>query len=205
MKQVQRYFEDQYLKELESSILKTDGSRVLIAENLFFPKTKSELNDLGAINGLKVTGVEKEENNIWLILDKNNLKENDKVSQKIDWERRYLLMKIHSALHFVAGIFEKEQGIRAVAGNVYEDKGVLTFKQTVPEMILYDIEDKVNEMTKKDVEIKTYWDEKREGFRWCKVGDLEPIPCGGLHVKNISEIGKINLSGTGDKVEIKLG
>ena len=41
--------------------------------------------------------------------------------------------------------------------------------------------------------IKSYWDEKRKGFRWTQVGEYAPIPDGGLLIKNAKEIGKIRL------------
>jgi len=33
---------------------------------------------------------------------------------------------------------------------------------------------------------------KRKGFRWCKVGEYDPIPCGGVHTKNTKEIEKLS-------------
>lgn len=203
--QKQLYLEDQYLKEAKSKVLKIDGNKIWLEDNLFSPKTKGEPSDLGTVNDIKVTGVEKEDQEVVVILEKEvNINEGEDVSQVIDWDFRYDAMKKHSALHFLTGVIEKEHSMRAVAGNIYPDKAVLTYKQVVPEMILFAAEEQVNELIERGLEIKTYWDEKREGFRWCKIGDFDPIPCGGMHVKNINEIEKIIIEGKGDKIEIKL-
>ena len=48
-------------------------------------------------------------------------------------------------------------------------------------------------MVENQLEIKTWEDQKRPGFRWWSVEGFSPLPCGGLHVKNTSEIGKVNI------------
>jgi len=203
--QKQLYYEDQYLKEATSMVEKIDGNKVIVAENLFFPKTKSEPNDSGTVEGVQVVDVEKDGEEVTVTLEKTpDIKAGQEVTGKIDWGKRLKSMRLHSALHLIAGVLEKENGIRAVAGNVYEDRAELIFKSAVPEMMIFAAEDKINEMTAFDNEIKTYWDKKREGFRWCKVADFEPIPCGGLHVKNTKEIGKLDLESQGDKLKITL-
>lgn len=206
MQQIQKYFEDQYLRELTSTVERVDGDKVVTSTNLFFPKTKSEPNDLGTVDNIKVVAIEKDGDEVVIVLEKvSELKVGQEVTEKINWEKRFRSIRLHSALHLIAGIIEKENNIRAVAGNVYDDYAELIFKSAVPEMVIYAAEDKINEITNTDNEIQTYWDEKREGFRWCKVADFEPIPCGGLHVKNTKEIGKLDLESQGDKLRIILG
>lgn len=205
MKQKQIYFEDPYQKEATSTILKVDGDKVWLKENLFFPKTKGEPNDLGSISNIQIKSVEKDGDEVILTLDKEApFKEDQEVEEVLDWDFRYNAMKLHSALHFVAGIFERDAGVRAVAGNVYNDKAVLTFKTPVPQNLVVSVEETANELIAVCGDIKTFWDEKREGFRWCQVMDLEPIPCGGLHIKNVGEIGKLEIDGNGAKVEVKI-
>jgi len=205
MEQKQIYYEDQYLKELESTVVEIDGNKVVIQENIFFPKTKGELGDFGTVNNIKVASVEKINGKVTIELESaNNLKIGDKVLQKIDWDYRLNGIKLHSALHLVAGVMEKENNIRAVAGNVYEDRAVLTFKKPVPGMVYITLEDSANELVQENKEVKTYWDEKRKGFRWCQVSDLEPIPCGGLHVKTTGEVGELVFDGNGAKLEVRI-
>ena len=206
MKQKLAYYENQYLKEAESVVEKVFANKIWIKNNIFFPKSKGELNDLGMINNIiKIKDVEKSDDGVAVVTEGvSDIRVGDKILQKIDWDYRFNGMKLHSALHLVAGVMEKEHGIRAVAGNVYEDKAVLTFKKPVQDVIYIALEDSANELIQENKEVKTYWDEKREDFRWCKIADLEPIPCGGLHVKNTGEIGELILDGNGDKLEVKL-
>lgn len=205
MDQKQLYYEDGYKKEAKTTVLKAEGAKVWLQDNLFFPKTLGEPSDIGEIEGIKVKEAQKEKENVVVVLEKEApFKKDQEVSEKLNWDFRYNAMKLHSSLHFVAGIFERDAGVRAVAGNVYEDRAVLTFKTPVPEQVVISVEETANELINVCGDIRTFWDEKREGFRWCQVMDLEPIPCGGLHIKNIGEIGKIELSSNGNKVEVKI-
>jgi Ser-tRNA(Ala) deacylase AlaX len=69
----------------------------------------------------------------------------------------------------------------------------LVFKHGISDEIINQAIEGANTDIKSGVEIKTYEDAKRKGFRWCAVKDYPPIPCGGLHVKNAKEIGEIVL------------
>ncbi len=205
MEQTLVYYKDQYLDELDSPVLSYDGNKVCFTQNIFFPQTKGEIADFGSVNGVAVENVEKKDGKVVVHLKgEPSIQKDQSAKQKIDWNRRLNGMRLHSALHVAAGIMERDHGIRAVAGKVYEDKGTLTFKKPVPAMIYLALEDAVNEFINSEKDIRTYWDEKREGFRWCQIGDLEPIPCGGLHVKNTKEIGELELAGNGEKLEIRL-
>ncbi len=102
-------------------------------------------------------------------------------------------MKLHSALHLLAGPFDKNFAKRAVAGAVKENQAHLIFKEEISDEIIDKCLKQANKDIQTGLEIKSYWDEKREGFRWTQVGEYLPIPDGGLHVKNTTEIRKIYL------------
>lgn len=105
-------------------------------------------------------------------------------------------MRLHSALHLLAGIFDHKFKERAVAGVVKPDSAYLVFKHQISDEILKQAINEANETTQSYVLIKTYLDEKRKGFRWCRVNGFPPIPDGGLHVKSSKEIGTIKIVGT---------
>lgn len=188
------YYQDQYKRELEAKIVKIQGNHVVLDKTIFIPQTSTEPGDLGKIDDIKIVGSKKEGNSIWHILSKPvTFKGRDSVKLKLDWNKRLIGMRLHSALHLLAGPFDKNFGKRPVAGAVKGNQAYLVFKEEVPDEII----DKALEQANKDIEngleIKSYWDEKREGFRWTQVGDYIPIPDGGLHIKNTKEIGKIKL------------
>lgn len=190
----QTYYQNQYQKELEAKVLKAEGNKILLDNTIFIPASNTEPADLGKINGIEIKGSEKIGGEIWHILPENHsLKEGDAVKLELDWDNRLKMMRLHSALHLFAGPFDKNFGKRPVAGAIKGSEAYLVFKEEISDEIINSAIEQINKDLESGLEIKSYWDEKREGFRWTQVGDYLPIPDGGLHVKNVKEIGKIVL------------
>ena len=188
------YYQDQYKKEIEAKVVKIEGNMVLLDKTIFIPQSNTEPGDLGKINGIKISGLKKDEKEIWHIIQKQiTFQVGDTVKLELDWDKRFLAMKLHSALHLLAGPFDKNFEKRAVAGAVRGNQAYLVFKEEIPDEIVDKALEQANKDIKNGLEIKSYWDEKREGFRWTQVGNYPAIPDGGLHVKNTKEIGEIKL------------
>lgn len=195
------YYADAYLKEAKAKILEANGKSILLDRTIFFPQTSTEPGDFGKIGGMKIAGLKKEGNDIWHIFEKHPLfAVGNEVDCAIDWNKRYIAMKLHSALHLLAGVFETKFKERAVAGAVKSvGYAYIVFKHDIENEKIEQAIEEANKLG--SIDIKTYFDEKRKGFRWCAVGNYPPIPCGGLHVKNTKEIGEIFL----EKIESKQG
>lgn len=186
------YYQDQYQKEDEARIVKVEGNRILLDKTIFIPQTNTELGDLGKVQDIKIAGSKKEGDDIWHIIPQNNpFKVGDKVKLTLNWKYRLNAIRLHSALHLLAGVFDLKFKERAVAGVVKPKNAYLVFKHELPDETIEQAIAETNKDIKSGIEIKTYWDEKRKGFRWCAIKDYPPIPDGGLHVKNTNEIGEI--------------
>lgn len=190
------YYQDQYQKEAEAKIVQVEGNKVLLDKTIFIPESNTELGDLGEINGVAISGSVKDENgNIWhIITEISKLKEGENVRLVLDWANRLFAMRIHSALHLFAGPFEN-MGKRPVAGAAKGNEIYLVFKEEIGDDLVEKSLMQANSDVERGLEIKSYWDENRAGFRWTQVGEYPAIPDGGLHVKNTKEIGKINFVG----------
>jgi Ser-tRNA(Ala) deacylase AlaX len=188
------YYQDQYKKELEAKIVKIQGNQVLLDKTIFISQTNTEPGDFGKISNMKIAGSKKEDNDVWHIFPKSiPFKEGDVAKLELDWNKRLLAMRLHSARHLLAGPFDKNFGKRPVAGAVKGNQAYLVLKEDVSDEIINKSLEQANKDIENGLEIRSYLDEKREGFRWTQVGDYFPIPDGGLHVKNTKEIGKIKL------------
>lgn len=190
------FHEDAYLKECQTKVAKIEGNRILLEETIFFHQTSTEPGDIGEINECKIIGLKKEGEEVWHILNKAPLfKIGETVNLQLDWAKRYKMMRLHSALHLWAGVFDLHFKERAVAGVVKSESAYLVFKHELADEVIQKSLEQANRDIQKGIDIKTYKDEKRRGFRWCQVGSYIPIPCGGLHVKNTKEIGELIYKG----------
>lgn len=133
----------------------------------------------------------------------------DPVVAAIDWERRYRLMRMHTALHLLSVVFP----FAVTGGSVGEDKGRLDFDMPEVSPDLPALEARLNALASGGHAVTTEWitDEEMAAnpgliktmnvkppmgqgrVRLVRIGDVDLQPCGGTHVRNTSEIGPLKL------------
>ena len=128
---------------------------------------------------------------------------------EVDWERRYALMRLHTALHVMSCVVVAP----VTGGNISPDKGRLDFDIDMSLLDAEKIERETNELIARGIETETVWitDEELDArpelvktmsvqpprgagrVRLLKIPGIDLQPCGGTHVKNIGEIGAIRV------------
>ncbi len=210
--------DDSYCKECEAIVTGVkDGKFIALDKNLFYPRGGGQPTDTGKIirgnDEFKVVFVGKFDGKISHEVDKEGLKEGDKVKCIVDWERRYKLMRTHTAAHVLASTMHKELGALITGNELGEDKTRFDFNLENFDREKFDqVVDKVNELLKQDVDLKVYSlprDEamKIEGvvklanalppsiqiLRIVEIPGVDLQADGGTHVKNLKEVGQIEL------------
>ncbi len=210
------FLDDSYLKECQSIVKSVDSNKVILDKTIFYATSGGQPNDAGFLikdgKQCKVTNVSKIDGEI-IHEAEPGLKINDKVTCKIDWERRYKLMRSHTAAHTLAAAINKETNALITGGELNIDKCKMDFdlENFNPEQIKTFIE-KANEALSKNYDIKTYYLSREEfekdpslvklakGFpehikkvRIVAIGDYDIQADGGTHVRNTKEVGKIEL------------
>jgi misacylated tRNA(Ala) deacylase len=132
------------------------------------------------------------------------------VSLDIDWERRYALMRLHTALHLLSCVVVAPVS----GGNIAPDKGRLDFDIDMALLDAERITRETNALIASGVATETIWitDEELETqpelvktmsvqpprgvgrVRLLKIPGIDLQPCGGTHVRNIAEIGSIRVT-----------
>ncbi|HEY0918302.1 alanyl-tRNA editing protein [Devosia sp.] len=133
----------------------------------------------------------------------------DEVTAAIDWERRYRLMRMHTALHLLSVVFP----FPVTGGQVGEDKGRLDFDMPEVPADLPALEARLNELVTGNHDVTSEWITDAEmaananliktmkvkppmghgRVRLVRIGDVDLQPCGGTHVRNTGEIGPLRL------------
>ena len=128
---------------------------------------------------------------------------------EIDWERRYSLMRLHTALHVMSCVVVAP----VTGGNISPDKARLDFDIEMSMLNAERIEKETNALIARAVDTETVWitdaelDARPElvktmsvqpprgagRVRLLKIPGIDLQPCGGTHVKNIAEIGAIRV------------
>jgi alanyl-tRNA synthetase len=215
------YYQDQYMKEFEATVLKIiDKEYVVLDETCFYPEGGGQPADTGyfTFNGEKVEVVDVKKVGkviIHKIKGETVPKEGNVIKGVIDWEKRYNLMKAHTATHLINGAARRVLGqhvwqFGTQKGTESSRLDISHYRRLTPEEI-HKIETLANQAILKNMPVETVWmprseAEKRYGFRLyqggavpgkeirvVKTGDWDVEACAGTHLKSTGEIGFIKI------------
>lgn len=212
------FLDDSYLKECDAVVVSVkDQKYVVLNQTIFYPKGGGQPSDTGKIvkdnETYNVVYAGKFSGEISHEVDRAGLKEGDRVHCVLDWERRYKLMRSHTAAHLFASLLCV--GTRAlVTGNQLDEDHVrfdFNFENFDKEILDHYIT-KANELFSKDIAVKWYELPKQEAMKIpgiIKMAEAMPpdIPVlriveivgvdrqadGGTHVQSLREVGGIKL------------
>ncbi len=128
---------------------------------------------------------------------------------RVDWERRCRLMRMHTALHLLSVALP----FPVTGGSIGYGKGRLDFSMPEPPEDLEALQAKLNAMVADAHPVTEEWitDEQMQAnpdliktmnvkppmgqgrLRLIRIGSIDLQPCGGTHVRNTSEIGRLAL------------
>lgn len=205
------FYEDPYRRECLARVVKLSDGKVLVDQTVFFAFTGGQVSDSGWIGGVRVEEAKVSNGDIIYFLgEPPSFGVGDQVVIRIDWGKRYRVMRLHSATHIIYFLFAEKTGVKELIGsNVGDGKARLDYSYPEPiTKLLPELEEEANRVFSRGLEIKTFWDEERPGLRWWECKGWR-IACGGTHVRNTKEIGKAKLKrrniGAGkERIEIRL-
>ena len=145
------------------------------------------------------------------------------VTAELDWERRYALMRTHTALHTLCGVVWRDFHAQVTGGNMEPGSGRMDFEfETMSADLVGTIEERVNaELTAaRDVRVRSLPRDEAfaipdlirtkinllpEGIteiRTIEIVGLDLQADGGTHVSNTREVGTIRVTGYESKGRI---
>ncbi|NIO22450.1 MAG: alanine--tRNA ligase [Candidatus Aenigmarchaeota archaeon] len=210
------YYNNYKTLSFEARVLEVSGNFVVLDQTGFYPTSGGQLHDLGSINRERVLDVFKQGGMIVHKMKKGHgMKRGMKVKGEIDWLRRLKLSQQHTATHIVNAAARKVLGkhINQAGAKKTEERSHLdiTHYQPVNVRELKEIENAANKIVGRGIKIENMLiprnvAEKRFGMRIYQGGAVPGrmirvvnIPrvdveaCGGTHLNNTKEVGKIKL------------
>lgn len=194
------FWEDSYLTEFDGKVLSIDGNRVQLDQTCFYPQGGGQVGDKGELGGVKVVDTQKDEDyNVYHILETTpSFKLGDIVHGKIDWERRYKTMKLHSAAHVVQYLVQEVFGsqMEPLSSGVVDDtkdRVDWPFQEKLDLAKLAQVEKMANEIISTGYDIKTWSDDSNPNHRYWEISRFPRMSCGGTHPHNTREIGMIQV------------
>ena len=208
---------DSYLKEFDAVVtaVNAEENAVTLDKTAFFPGGGGQPNDLGWLNDTPVIKIKRQGEQIWHWLEDNLPAVGDSIHGKLDWDRRYKLMRTHTAFHILCGVVWRDYKAQVTGGNMDILKGRMDFEfETLRGELVKEIEEKLNAevAASRDVIVKILT--RQEAFkipdlirtkinllppnitevRTIEIQGLDLQADGGTHVANTREIGTITIA-----------
>jgi Ser-tRNA(Ala) deacylase AlaX len=120
---------DAYRTAHKTRIAAVDNQRVRLEETIFFAFSGGQESDAGTVAGHPVLTAETDGQDIVYTLPPDHgLRAGDEVDVRIDWDRRYRLMRLHFAAEVVLQIvYRLRPGIERIGAHISADKARVDF------------------------------------------------------------------------------
>jgi len=211
---------DSYLRRFEAVVVGLTSEGVILDKTAFHPTSGGVANDTGWLYSgerryeVRDVVIDKSSGEVIHILDSlEGLKPGSSVIGELNWERRYRLMRLHTAAHILSAVMYSKYGSLVTGGSVEPDKAKEDYDVQGDEKEVFSkAAEEVNEIIKKGIEVKIYWLKREEAMkipgivklaarmppnietlRIVEIPGVDIQADGGPHVKNTIEIGKFVL------------
>ena len=209
--------QDAYQTETDATITAVYGDWVITDKTVFYPRGGGQPGDTGTWrlpNGetVRVLDTRKGEGGQirHQVENANDLAPGQSVAMKLDWDRRYRLMRMHTCLHLLSALIP----CGVTGGDVGEDKSRLDFDigdlvldaealtEGLQRLIAEDHPVSIETLTEAELDqqpelIKTMSVRPPRGvgdIRMIRVDGVDYQPCGGTHIRHTGEIGAMRVS-----------
>lgn len=216
------YQKDSYLKDFDARVVEVvdELHGIILDQTAFYPGGGGQPSDRGTLVGKSeypVVKLQKTSDGVIHSIAPEALlpKVDETVHGTLDWERRYQLMRTHTALHILCGVVYRDYGAQVTGGDMEPLKGRMDFEfEALQKELVHQIQDTVNREVQAahpisiailpreeafqipDL-IRTKINLLPEGIQEIRIVNVEGLDLqadGGTHVANTRDVGKITIT-----------
>jgi misacylated tRNA(Ala) deacylase len=209
---------DSYLKDCSATVISADERGIVLDRTVFYPTGGGQPGDTGTLvlaDGSSIAiadAIKGDGSDVIHVLSPGQSlpAPGTQVTAKIDWERRYKHMRMHSALHLLCAVVTGD----VTGGQIGADKSRLDFNVPGEALDKDHINRELARLIGEDKPVAPRWIDDAElasrpelvrtmsvkppsGQGRVRLLDIEGVdlqPCGGTHVARTSEIGAIEVA-----------
>jgi alanyl-tRNA synthetase len=205
---VRLYHSDPYASGFSATVVSTEGEWVALDRTAFYPGGGGQEADRGTLNGLAVTELKQSSGTVLHRVPGHSFAPGQEVEGKVDWDRRYELMKGHTGEHLLFSrlheLCPEMELVKIAIGP--ERKSVMVKGPLDWEMVLEaqrmaldaiegDLPVTVSSVPKDDPSLadarikmeRIHGDE----VRVVSIGDIDRAACAGVHISSVGELGML--------------
>jgi misacylated tRNA(Ala) deacylase len=212
------YQMDNTLREFEALVIEVVGDGVVLNRTAFYPGGGGQPYDVGQLllddEEWQVVKVGRKDGRIVHQLDLAPPPEGARIKGVLDWERRYTLMRTHTAMHILCGVIWRDYGASVTGGKMEPLRGRMDFEfERMQRELVGEIEEKINVEVTAARPVRTRILPREEAFqipdlirtkinllpphiKQVRVVEIEGLDIqadGGTHVSNTAEVGTLKI------------
>lgn len=212
------YHTDAYRRDFTARVTAVDGPAVCLEATAFYPGGGGQPHDRGTLSAggqeWAVTAVRKAGAQVWHEVAGQPPAVGALVQGRLDWERRYALMRTHTAMHLLCGVIFRDHGASVTGGNMEPLRGRMDFEfEAMRQEFVREIEAKVNAEIEAAREVRVQILPREQAFqipdlirtrvnllpegiaevRTVEIVGLDLQADGGTHVANSREVGRLRI------------
>ena len=215
------YSKDAYLKSYTTEVTANTNRNIILVSTIFYPLGGGQPGDTGTLSWQNfeakvINTLLNKDGDIEHILSEDSPVPDigETITARINWDRRYLHMRMHTALHLLGSILP--YGV--TGGNISETKSRLDFDMEAP-VDKESVNKELNKLVLENRTIQSKWVTQEvlaqqpelirtmsvkppitnQDIRLLEIEGIDLQPCGGTHIRTTGEVGQIALG----KVEKK--
>lgn len=207
-----------YEREFDARIVKRGENYVVLDETLFYPEGGGQETDTGILRyeggESRVVRVEKK-GIVKHVVDPPVPAGVERVHGVIDWERRHAHMRMHTSQHLISGlVYDLYNGSRTVGNQLHADRSRIDFRparftdedvkrietatneilaRRLPVAIRFEAREALERRVKPDRANLDLIPKHVTELRVIEIEGQDACPCGGTHVRNLGEIGRVRM------------
>lgn len=218
----QPYHRDSYQREIDAVVTRVEGNRVALDQTVFYAQGGGQPADHGTLTWeggeARVVDVRKShsegEDIVWHQLEGDIPAVGAQVHGTLDWERRYALMRAHTATHILCGVIWRDFGAKVTSSAMEPGKAHQDFElERLTGDFVAEVERRINGEVVADRKVRIRFLPRAEAFaipdlirtrinllpegvdpvRVCEIVGLDLQADGGAHVARTGEVGPIRV------------
>ncbi len=215
---------DAYARETEARVIDAGDEGVVLDQTVFYPRGGGQPGDTGVlrweVGSAEVTDTVRRAGLPIHIVGEGAPEVGTTVTAEIDWDRRYLLMRTHTALHALSAIIWRDFGAKVTGGNMEPGAARMDFElDSISVEFGRQVEERLNEELAAGHPTRVLFLPREEALadpdlirtkinllpasidpiRVIEIVGLDKQADGGTHVRSTSEVGTVRVVKTQSK------
>ena len=221
------YHHDSYIREFQAEVVEMLDKGVVLDRTAFYPGGGGQPSDAGVLHTAdgeyRVARISRKDGKTIHEIEGDPPPAGTRVTGVVDWDRRYKLMRTHTALHILCGVIWRDYGAQVTGGDMQPLRARMDFElENMSVDFAHEVEEKINTEVAASHPVTTETLPRDEAMRipdlirtkinllppaieQVRIVDINGLDIqadGGTHVASTKEVGRIRVVGHESKGRI---